>query len=229
MADATNAPKDDQMNDAEDDEDDEAPWDEQTDSFVNDIAAIVSPKYKISFRALLADPAQYAGTAGISDTLKNVKTDVASYFDDLMEELQPEQEELTKNMEQIDALYTKLDQAILSKAAIARVPYLKPAGVDFGEADPETITIGEYNNNVDTLLAKFVNISNYIANISTMYKKYNIGSWIFSGERTYAITVEQPESMVITVENAQQYIDSAIDEASGTLLGPAPEPAQPPK
>lgn len=220
MADEPEAPEAEE--DAEDvgaEEAAEVPWDGQTDAFIDDIDDTVSTKYSISLRTLLTNPEEYAETKDILDTVKKVKDEVDSYFENLMGELKTEQEELTNEMENADALYTKLDQAISSKAAVARVPYVKPVDVDTGNADVETVYLDQYNNNVDSLVTKFVNISNYIANLSTTYKKYNIGSWLFSGERSYNLSVKQPESMVITVENSRDYLDDAVQNASVIISG----------
>jgi hypothetical protein len=204
------------------DEDAEYPWDDQTDDFITDIDATVTGKYSVSLRTLLTDPAAYADTKGIGDTINSVKKEVDDYFDDLMDDLKVEQDELDKAMQAADSLYTKMDQAISSKAAVARVPYIKPVDVDSGDNGVETIHIDQYNNNVDTLITKFINISNYIANLSTTYKKYNLGSWLFSGERDYTVEVSQPESMVITVEDAHDYISDGLESASAALSGGTP-------
>lgn len=215
MADETDAPEGEEADNVQAD----APWDDQTDAFIQEIDGTVTAKYSVSLRTLLTNPEEYADTKDILDTIKKIRSDVDAYFGNLMDDLKVEKDELEKEMQDADALYTKLDQAISSKAAVARVPYLKPVEVDTGNVDIEKIYVDQYNNNVDSLISKFVNISNYIANLSTTYKKYNLGSWLFSGEKGYNLSVKQPESMVITVESSQEYIDDAVDNASDIISG----------
>ncbi len=194
-----------------------APWDDQTDSFISDIDDTVSSKYNVSLRVLLTAPGQYENTTGILETIRKIQADVEEYFEKLVEDLGPEKEELTKEMEALDSLYTKLDQAISSKAAVARVPYFKPIDVDTGDNTTETITVDQYNNNLDAAIGKLINISTYIANLSSTYKKYNLGSWLFSGPKDYVLEVNRPESMVITVEDAQQLINNGLNDAGEAL------------
>ncbi|MDE1768488.1 MAG: hypothetical protein KGH64_00870 [Candidatus Micrarchaeota archaeon] len=200
----------------------EQPWDDQTDAFITDIDQVVSQKYNVSLRTLLINPAQYASIKGINSTINDVKTEVGTYFDGLLADLTVEQDELTKALEAADALFTKADQAISSKAAVARVPYFTPIDIDFGSSTPETIYIDQYNSSIDTLITKFINISSYIANLSTTYQKYTIGSWLFSGERSYILEVNRPESVIMTIEDARNYIDDTLDDASEFLSTQAP-------
>src|SRR5579864_5469481 len=122
MADEPDAPEDEEVDDAGVAAAD-ATWDEQTDAFIDEIDDNVTAKYGISLRTLLTDPAQYAEKKDILDTVKKVKADVDEYFGGLMSQLSVEQQDLTKDMENADAVYAKIDQAISTKAAVARIPY----------------------------------------------------------------------------------------------------------
>ena len=64
---------------------------------------------------------------------------------------------------------------------------------------------------------KFINSSNYIANISTLYKKYNIGSWFFSGSKGYIISIKSPTSILVAIETAQSELDGLFDDVAVAL------------
>jgi len=190
------------------------PWDDQTDSFIRDIDTSVTAKRNISLRTLLLEPQKYAGTANLTATIKEVKLDVDAYFTELLSNLAQEEQELTSDMEKADSIYTQVNQTINNRAGIGRVPFLKPQDVDFGSTNPETIYIGQYSGQLDALITKLINTSTYICDLSTTYRKYTIGNWLFSGSRSFVLAVQAPESPVISIENARDQINTLIEEAS---------------
>ncbi|MHB1830754.1 MAG: hypothetical protein ACYCO0_05170 [Candidatus Micrarchaeaceae archaeon] len=188
-------------------------WNSQTDTFVREIDVSVSKKYGISLRKLLLDPQEYEGTGGIAEKAKSIRADVDLYFDDILASLSKEEEDLERNLESSDSVYTQINQIINSRSGIGRVPFIKPADMSFGDSSPEIVYIDQYNSQVDALITKLVNISNYICDISSTYRKYTIGTWVFSGSRSYVLAVNAPTSPVISVENSRDQIDLMLDQA----------------
>ena len=189
-------------------------WDDQTDSFIKDIDTTVTAKRNISLRALLLDPQKFASTPNIAATIKEIKLDVDAYFTELFSNLTQEEQELVSDMEKVDSIYTQVNQTINNRAGIGRVPFLKPEDMDFGSSNPETIYISQYSGQIDALITKLINTSNYICDLSTTYRKYTLGSWLFSGSRSYVLSVQAPESPIISIENARDQINTLIDEVS---------------
>ena len=194
------------------------PWDDQTDVFINEIDADVTKKYNISLRKLLLQPAEFAKTDKISDTVDKIKADVDAYFDEALAGLKDEDEELTKQLESIDAVHTQINQTINSRAGIARTPFVRPVDFDFGDTAPETIYIDAFNGQVDLLITKLINSSAYICDLSTSYRKYSIGSWLFSGNRSCLLSIQPPQSMVVSVENSRDAIIGMLDDISARTL-----------
>ena len=126
---------------------------------------------------------------------------------------------LQRHLEAIDALHTQINQAVSSKAGIARVPFLRPADFDLGDADPETIYIDNYDGQVDILITKLINDSKYVCDLSTSYKKYSVGNWLFSGSKVCVLAVQPPESMVVAVENSRDTITDMLDDISDRFSG----------
>ena len=141
-----------------------------------------------------------------------MRAEVDKYFVDLVAGLSLEQEEFTRELADADELYNKIEQSLSSRTAIAKVPYIRPADMDLSLTSPEVIYINSYNNALEVLIMKFINSSNYVANISTTYKKYNIGSWFFSGSKGHIITVKPPQSVLVSIDNARDEISGRIDD-----------------
>ena len=106
-----------------------------------------------------------------------MKTDVVAYFDELFADLKDEEDTLTKHLEAMDAIHTQISQTVSSRSGIARVPFLTPVDFDFGDVTPETIYIDKYDGQIDMMLTKLINISNFICDMSTTYRKYSLGAF----------------------------------------------------
>ena len=193
-------------------DDDRPDWDSQTDTFVREIGISVSKKYGINLRTLLLNPQEYEGTDGIEEKAKSIRADVNQYFEDILASLSKEEEDLTRNLEHADSIYTQVNQVINSRSGIGRIPFIKPADISLGDSRPEIIYIDQYNSQVDALLSKLVNVSNYICDISSTYRKYTMGTWIFSGSRSYMLAVSAPTSPIISVENSRDQISLMLDQ-----------------
>lgn len=200
------------------DDDQALPWDEGTDSFVKDIDSDVNEKYRISLRELLLDPAKFAEAEDMPSTIGKIREDVTEYFDEIFADMKDDDDELTRQMEAIDAVHTQINQTVSSRAGIGRIPFLKPADFDFGGATPETVFVDKYDGQVDLLITKLINSSNYVCDLSTSYRKYSIGNWLFSGSRSMLLSVKTPESRIIAIENSRDAILARLDNASALFL-----------
>ncbi len=195
------------------------PWDDQTDVFINEIDADTTKKYNVSIRKLLLNPQDFTKMDNMPATIDKMKTDVIAYFDELLGDLKDEEDELTKQLEDVDAIHTQINQIVSSRSGIARVPFLTPADFDFGDVTPETIYINKYDGQIDLLITKLINCSNYVCDLSTSYRKYSIGSWLFSGSRSCLLSIKPPESMVVSIENSRDTITSRLDDISDRFAG----------
>lgn len=194
-----------------------APWDDQTDLFITDIDADAQKKYKVSFRTLLLQPESYAKTPDILTTIKSIRNDVESYFESVMSELSIENEQLDKDLEASDALYNQLNQTITSRASIARIPVIKSDNIDLSYAAPEILYIDKSTPQMDALITKFINSSNYIGDLSSSYRKYMLGSWLFSGTRSYVVAVKQPDSPIPPIDDSHNIITALLEDSEDRL------------
>ncbi|MDE1822732.1 MAG: hypothetical protein KGH50_00200 [Candidatus Micrarchaeota archaeon] len=180
----------------------------EADVIIDDIDNETRGKYDFSIREL------FNGAKPTQQQLKSARSAVDDYFSDAKKALPGERDRFTKELERVDAEYRNMDDVIRNKAVTTRVPYIKPSFIDADESGQEEITIDGYSNAVDLLITRLVGMSTYIADTSGSYDKYTLGSWIFSGQKTYAITINPPASQLVMLERSESEIDAALDSLS---------------
>ena len=204
---------------AEADDESSLPWDDQTELFIRDIDATAVQKYGISARELILTPDKFEKTEDILDKIKGLRADTDSYFEEVMKDFTAENDELEEDLKKADALYNQVSQSISNKASLGRIPIIKTDGLDLSYSAPEIIYLDQLGSQVDSLVGRLVNFSNYIGDLSVSYRKYMIGSWLFSGQRSYLATVKAPDNPVLEIESSQSAIDAMLDSAGERLSG----------
>lgn len=189
------------------------PWDGQTDTFITNIDKTISKQYGISLRDFLQDPDKFSDTKDILAKVENIRAAVDEYFAGLRSSLTDESAAFTKALEEADAQYAKMDEAIATKASLSRVPYIKPFDVDFSPDAKEEITIDKFNNAADALVTKLIGVSSYVGDLSYSYDKYTIGSWIFSGQKVYVVSCYLPDSIIMEIDGLNGKVDELINSA----------------
>ncbi len=190
----------------------ELPWDEQTGEFIDaiDDANKASKAYDISLRDLLLDPTKYISISGFDQKLNAVQAAVNSYFKELLEGLADEQKDLDRALAICDMGYEKINGVISMKSSAARVPYVKPYFVYTNPEEREEIIIEKYSEDLDALIGKLSNSSNYIADLSGSYKEHRFGSWLFSGSKNHVLTVRAPASIIMDIDRSSTLIGDML-------------------
>ncbi len=194
------------------------PWDDNVDMFIKDLDTNLIKKYGFGLRNLFLNPEKYIGKENILDTITNMKNDADTYFSDVLEDYANEQKNLDVQLETINTESRQIDEVITNKAAVARVPYIKPMLVNRNVEREETIIIEHYDEKFDQFIGKMINGSDYIADVSTPYKQYAFGAWLFSGAKNYVLALNPPTSPIITINTANDTINRLIGETT-KLLG----------
>jgi hypothetical protein len=198
-------------------EDQAAPWDANTDGLITNLDKQITKEYGLSLRELLLTPEKFAGQKDALQNAEKIRDYVSKYFSGVKDGMKDEQAEFTKELENADAQSAKIEEVISTKAALARIPFIKPYYVDFDPARKEEITVDKYDNSVDALIAKLVNVSDYVSDMSGIYGKYVIGSWLFSGRKAYVISVYLEESIISSIDRMEEDLDSMIETAYQSL------------
>ncbi|MDE1851321.1 MAG: hypothetical protein KGH69_01360 [Candidatus Micrarchaeota archaeon] len=182
---------------------------EQTRTVIGEIERENKGKYEFSISGIIE-----GSTKATQQQVKMVRDAVDAYFSDAKKSLVGEQARFETELQKADAEYRKMDEVIRNKAVTARVPYIKPTFVDADSQGQEEITIEGYSGAIDLLITKLVSVSNYVADTSGIYDKYTLGSWVFSGQKAYVLTITPPSSPIVAIERSQREIDAALDSLS---------------
>ncbi len=197
---------------------DEVPWDAQTDQFVADIDDVVTKEYGISFRDLLLNPSKFRKNQKAKDAMPGIKAEVDSYFDNIAKTMDDEKKKLESELDAANVQYDKIDEVIHIKSSALKVPYIKPLFVNRNVSSEETITVENYDEALDQMIGRLINVSHYVADVSVSYKDYMLGTWIFSGPKNYILTINQPVSYLFTLEGSNRAINTLL-ETAGNILG----------
>ena len=192
----------------------QVPWDEDTDGFISDLDDIVSKKYGMTLRSLLLNSAKYTGRLDAGATIDGAKEEVRAYFDSLLEGLKDEQAKLHSELEIANSQYISVDSVVTDKAAAARIPYIKPMYVSRQRESEEVVFIERYDESLEPFVGKLVAASNYVADVSAVYKTYRLGSWLFSGAKNHVLTINPPTSPILTIESSRDTVNDMLDALS---------------
>ncbi len=191
--------------------DDEKKWSDSTDMFIDRIDQQLGSKYGVSLRRLLTNPAVIGEEENKKDIIEGFKKDVSSFFEGLLTSLDSERKDFEAQLEKTTEEYNKISGLLKEKSAALKIPYVNPLLIERDETNDETIIISAYNDSIGELFDKILEKSNFIADLSTDYHEYKIGSWLFSGQKNYVLTINQPSSVVLSVENSRDEILALLD------------------
>ena len=191
--------------------------DADTAAFLREIDKRYADKYTLSVRDAILSPEAVVKLSNPQQTLSQMKDDVNAYFDSLLGGMQDEQQKFNVELENATNLYSKISEMIKEKATAASLPLINPITIERNEQLEETIVISHTDSSIEPLIHKLVNISNYVADTSTKYKEYTIGSWLFSGQKVYTLAINPPASIILGMETAKNEIILRLDSVLQTL------------
>jgi hypothetical protein len=192
------------------------PWDDQTDQYIEaiDEANSAEKRSSVSLREMLMNPNDYIGKEGIEKDIEELQAISGDYFTQMLSGLQDEQKRLDQLLVDSDTFYSKVDGLIETKASSAGVPYIEPYYVSSNPDNREEIILEKYKADLDLLIGKLATVSNYIANLSSSYKEHRFGSWIFSGRKSYVVSMKAPESVIMDMWRSSELINSMLNSVS---------------
>lgn len=194
---------------------DEQQFSETTYRYIVAIDAKMKGKYSISLNSILTNPDEYLGKAGMLQTIKDMRNDVNDYFDSMVGEHSEDATKFNEDLKTATDLYNVIDASVQAKAKEANVPYVEPIAVDRNEDLDESIAIEDYGDEEERLVEKLVNRSDYIADLSTVYKDFVLGSWLFSGSKARLLSINQPFSIILEMESSRAEIIARLDYILG--------------
>jgi hypothetical protein len=191
-------------------------WDIQTDQFISSLEQPIKESKNVSLRDMLTNPSKYYDVKGINDTISDIKKITTDYFDGILSNLTEERKKLDNELESADVQYKKISEVISNKATSSNVPYIKPFAVEINQDIREEIILDQYNNEADALLGKLASGSMYIADVSGSYNNHTLGSWLFSSNKPYLVTLRPPSSLIVIIERSMNNILNMLNNIAPT-------------
>jgi len=194
-------------------------WSDYTDMLIAEIDKSIGSKYKFSLKALLTDPSKYMSQQNIQVTIANMKEDVDSYFSEKAKGMVEEQRSLEDAASKADSMTGQLGRSIVTQARQGNVPVIKPVAVERDLTKEMTIYINAIDNDILSLIQKLMLSTVLVADLSTSYNNYRIGSWLFSGNKNYRLNVFMPDSPLLMLEASKAEIGNLLASALDFVKG----------
>lgn len=191
---------------------DKVPWDDQTNQFILQLdKSVLEAKYKMKLYDVLMKPEQYIGRQDAVANITKMRADVDTFFKNAISNLGDEQKRFEGELQKADGIYKTIGDAVKDASTKAKLPFIKPMFITRDTKAEEVIIIEEFADPIEDLVLKLAKSANFVADFSIKYKKYNIGSWFFSGHKNYLLTVNAPTSIILTLERSSGEILSRLD------------------
>ncbi len=194
-------------------------WSDYTDAIIKEVDKQVGGKFSFSISDFLNDAPKYASERGIEVTISNMREAVNSHIDELLQELPEQVKALDDSIAKANAITRQLSQNISIQAKQNNVPLIKPMQIERDAAREETITINSVDDQTIKLAGKLISTSNLVADFSYQYKDSRIGSWFFSGNKDYTVSVYVPPSDAFSLELSRIELNSLFDAAANYIRG----------
>ncbi|MCL5102197.1 MAG: hypothetical protein M1544_02470, partial [Candidatus Marsarchaeota archaeon] len=128
-----------------------------------------------------------------------------------------EKKEMEKDGLKCDAVTKQLSQNISMQAKQNNIPIVKPSDMDRNTDFEETIYINNVDNGTIALVAKLAGSASFIVDLSTTYKTYNLGKWLFDGQKNYVVNVAMEPNVYMDFDNVKEEIKALMDGVENTL------------
>lgn len=188
-------------------------WSDYTDFVLSSIEKKLGNKYKVPLKGLLSNPVKYAGTAAIQTTIRSLSQDVDSYIDSTIASMPEEKKAMTDQLLKIDATTKQLASTVSMQAKAHKIPMIKPVTIERDESKEEVIFVDSVNDPTLALIDRLCGSSTIVSDFSYTYDKATIGSWLFSGQKNYVLSVYVPDNDVMMLEASRSEIQDMLDAA----------------
>jgi hypothetical protein len=118
-----------------------------------------------------------------------------------------------------DSITKQLSQNITSQARQNNTPVIRPVTMERDATREERLYIDAFDNSVISLVQRLVASSMLVADLGAAYKEYKIGSWLFSGNKNYLLSVYMPDNTLLSLETSRAELDNLLAAASDFIKG----------
>lgn len=193
------------------------PWGDYTDGLINQIDDSMGKKYGMTVRAFLTNPGRYANQENIAITISNMREDVNNILDQVAGGLKEQRDQLNGELSKVASITSQLGQNILMQAKQKKIPLIKPVAVDRNEENDVTLYINTVDEGTFQLIDRLISDSKLIVDYTTQYDTYNVGTWLFNGNKDYVLGVYVTPNEAMMFDDARAELDSIFDAAEDLL------------
>lgn len=201
-------------------------WSDNADVIIKNVDKDIKAKYKFSLSEFLTNPADYASVPNVAITVSNMKEYVDEFGSSLLEGLDEEKKKLDDDAMKCDAVTSQIAQAIKAEARQSKIPIIKPATMLRDEGKEEVIYVKDASGDILGLVGRLVDSSLMIADFTRQYENYQIGEWLFSGNKNYVLRVSLDPNPYLNVEASVNEINGLLDAAADYLKSLIPPKSQ---
>ena len=201
-------------------------WSDNADVIIKNVDKDIKAKYKFSLSEFLTNPADYASVPNVAITVSNMKEYVDDFGSSLLGGLDEEKKKLDDDAMKCDAVTSQIAQAIKAEARQSKIPIIKPATVLRDENKEEVIYVKDASGDILGLVGRLVDSSLMIADFTRQYENYQIGEWLFSGNKNYVLRVSLDPNPYLNVEASVNEINGLLDAAADYLKSLIPPKSQ---
>ncbi len=194
-------------------------WTDYTDMLITQFDGTLGKNYKVSLRELLTDPLKYAGEDGISTQFQNMREDLIGFIDDSLGGFKEQKEQYEAELAKCHAITKQLSASISSKAALKKVPVIKPISMNTNKAD-EIINVDSASAEVVTLVEKLAQSSFLVADFTRDVDGKNVGSWLFDGTKNFIINVYLPPNEYASLTASKDELTALFEVAARVFAVP---------
>jgi hypothetical protein len=201
-------------------------WSDNADVIIKNVDKDIKAKYKFSLSEFLTNPADYASVPNVAITVSNMKEYVDDFGSSLLGGLDEEKKKLDDDAMKCDAVTSQIAQAIKAEARQSKIPIIKPATMLRDEGKEEVIYVKDASGDILGLVGRLVDSSLMIADFTRQYENYQIGEWLFSGNKNYVLRVSLDPNPYLNVEASVNEINGLLDAAADYLKSLIPPKSQ---
>jgi hypothetical protein len=189
----------------------DVPWSENTNDLIESLAPVINDKYGIALKDILINPAFYVSKKDIGATFGSIREEVDDYVATTIKGLEDEKKNFEKDGLKCDAISKQLAQSIAMLAKQNNIPVIKPVSIDRNVDNEEVIYVNNIDSGLTALITKLAAASSFVADFSTTYKTYNLGQWLFDGQKNYVVNVSLEQNDYMDLDQAKDELNIIMD------------------
>ncbi len=193
--------------------------DNYTKAVLKKIDKDVKKKFKASVFDIIEEPGSYIGEDGSERLIYNVREFVLARIDEMISSAKTNAREFNDHAAKADDLTKRFSGYISAHARQSNVPVLKPtmSWVDYSNKD--RFYLAKIDESVTDFLDRAIESSRFIIDLTRSLSEYTEGAWLFSGEKSYVLSVYAPRTSMAMLKASRNEISTLLTNSYHSIKG----------